>query len=146
MKVSAKGEYAYRAVFELTRHYLSAAEKVIQLDTIARHQHIPRKYLVQILLQLKKAGLVGTVRGVKGGYFLKKPPAEITLGQVLELIDGPPVPVSHATTGTGETDPLQRVLNPVFENIRRSIRQELSLNYEDIYRQSLQNQSGMYYI
>ena len=148
MKISAKGEYAYRAVFELAEFYLQSADSVVQLERIASQQAIPKKYLVQILLQLKRSGLVGTLRGVKGGYFLRKPPSQITLGEVLELIDGPFVPVSRASTESESTeDPLTQVVQPIFDEVRDAIRDILyNITFEEICRRARQPREQMYYI
>jgi len=149
MKVSAKGEYAYRAVYELACNHGDAGETVIQLEQIARNQGIPKKYLVQILLQLKRAGLVGTLRGVKGGYFLRKPPSQITLGEVLELIEGPFVPVSRGGGGQGErtNDVLLGVIGPVLDEVRSMIHEILyDLSFEEICRRAQLPKEQMYYI
>jgi len=148
MKISAKGEYAYRAVFELARHYLQAPEAVVQLDQIAERQKIPKKYLVQILLQLKRSGLVGTVRGVKGGYYLRKPPSRITLGEVLELVDGPFVPLSCVERGKGcAMDEAHCVFKPIFEEVRSSVRKIVyGVSFEDLCRRAEKPSERMYYI
>lgn len=148
MKLSAKGEYAYRAVFELAEFYLQSADAVVQLERIATLQSIPKKYLVQILLQLKRSGLVGTLRGVKGGYFLRKPPSQITLGEVLELIDGPFVPVNRAMNeNEPPEDPLTRVVQPIFDEVRNAIRTILyGITFEEICRRTRQPRDQMYYI
>ncbi len=148
MRISAKGEYAYRAVYELSRHYLKNPDTVVQLDQIAGQQGIPSKYLVQILLQLKRAGLIGTQRGVRGGYFLRKPPSQITLGEILELIDGPFVRISQAASEPeGVRDNLSHVFNPIFEEARSAIRNILyAITFEEICRRADTPREQMYYI
>jgi Rrf2 family protein len=87
MNISARCEYACRAVVELARR--EHAEEPVTAQTIAEHRSIPEKYLVHILLQLKRAGLVRSVRGAQGGYLLAKPADTVTLLDVIEAIDGP---------------------------------------------------------
>lgn len=87
MKISAKCDYACRALLELTLQH--ETKKPVQINWIAQRQDIPLKYLVQILNQLKRAGLVISERGRRGGYFLGRSPDEITLGEVVKSIEGP---------------------------------------------------------
>jgi Rrf2 family cysteine metabolism transcriptional repressor len=85
MKVSAKTEYACIAMLELAAQYDST--EPVRIRRIAERHDVPPRFLVQILLQLKGAGLVASVRGAAGGYHLVRPPQEISLGQVMEVIE-----------------------------------------------------------
>ena len=86
MKLSVKSEYAARAVLELARAHPGG--EVVRVEDLARLHGIPPNYLVQILIALKARGLVKSVRGKAGGYLLARPPAQITLGDVLRCIHG----------------------------------------------------------
>jgi Rrf2 family cysteine metabolism transcriptional repressor len=86
MRVSAKTEYACIAMLELAAQY--GSNEPVRIRKIAERHDVPPRFLVQILLQLKGAGLVASVRGAAGGYNLIKPPQEISLGQVMEVIEG----------------------------------------------------------
>ncbi|SLM50036.1 putative HTH-type transcriptional regulator, rrf2 family [Nitrospira japonica] len=90
MKLSKKSEYGLRALLELT---LANGSKTLQRHEIADRQGIPVEFLEQILLALKRAGLLSSRRGVRGGYVLIKPPSQITLGQVIRILDGPLAPI-----------------------------------------------------
>jgi len=90
MKFSKKSEYALRALLELS---LVHGTKTLQRQDIASRQHIPLEFLEQILLPLKRAGLVSSRRGVNGGYRLIKRPKHITLGHVIRILDGPLAPI-----------------------------------------------------
>jgi Rrf2 family protein len=90
MKLSKKSEYALRALLELT---MAHGTTTLQRQEIAARQHIPVEFLEQILLALKRAGLLSSRRGMKGGYGLIKSPNEITLGQVIRILDGPLAPI-----------------------------------------------------
>ncbi|MGH7207974.1 MAG: RrF2 family transcriptional regulator [Nitrospiraceae bacterium] len=90
MKFSKKSEYALRALIELTGQY---GQPPLQRHEIAKRQQIPIEFLEQILLTLKNAGLLGSRRGVTGGYSLIKPPQDVTLGQVIRILDGPLAPI-----------------------------------------------------
>ncbi len=85
MRISAKAEYACVAVLELAASYREP--QPVRIKTIAEAQGIPPRFLVQILLQLKTAGLVTSVRGASGGYQLARPPEQVTLGDVINAID-----------------------------------------------------------
>jgi Rrf2 family protein len=86
VKLSVKSDYAARAVLGLARAH--PAGKPVRVESLAGGQGIPPKYLTQILIELKGAGLVRSVRGAEGGYLLARPPAEITLGDVLRAVHG----------------------------------------------------------
>ncbi len=82
MKISAKIDYACRALLELSLHWPSKGP--LSIHAISQKQHIPIKFLVQILLNLKQFGFVESTRGKKGGYILGKPPGQITLREVVQ--------------------------------------------------------------
>lgn len=91
MKISKKGEYALRAIIYLA---LKSQDGPVQIREISEKEKIPEKFLEQILLELKKAGILQSKRGAGGGYGLIKPPKEINLAQVIRIIDGPLAPLS----------------------------------------------------
>ncbi|WP_455242419.1 RrF2 family transcriptional regulator, partial [Petrachloros mirabilis] len=91
MKLSKKSEYGLRALLELTEAH---GDTTLQRQEIASRQRIPLEFLEQILLALKRAGLLSSRRGVNGGYRLIKPPDQITLGQVIRILDGPLAPIA----------------------------------------------------
>jgi Rrf2 family protein len=86
MKISAKTEYACVAMLELAFQYDSG--EPVRIREIAERHGVPPRFLVQILLQLKGAGLVASVRGAAGGYRLLATPDQISLGRIMEVIDG----------------------------------------------------------
>jgi Rrf2 family protein len=90
MKISKKGEYAMRAMSDLALHM---GDEYVRIVDISRRQRIPEKFLEQILLQLRNAGLLESKRGVGGGYKLAKPPERVTLADLLRIVDGPLAPV-----------------------------------------------------
>jgi Rrf2 family protein len=81
-----KSDYAARAVLGLAQAYPSA--KPVRVESLAEGQGIPPKYLTRILIELKSGRIVKSVRGAEGGYLLARPPAEITLGDVLRAVHG----------------------------------------------------------
>src|SRR5271156_5182345 len=89
MKVSQKGLYALQAMMVLTRRY---AQGAIRIRDIAYEENLPEKFLELILLELKNARIVESVRGANGGYCLRRAPSEIRLSEIIRLIDGPLAP------------------------------------------------------
>src|SRR2546425_3244233 len=86
MKLSTKGEYGLLAIVDLALH---SNQGPVQSFQIADRQHIPKQYLDQLMLILKKAGLVESSRGRQGGYQLAKPPSEISLLDIVTALEGP---------------------------------------------------------
>ena len=119
MRVSAKVDYALRAGAELAA---VAGRGAVKGDRIAQAQAIPFKFLENILLDLKHAGLVQSQRGAEGGYWLARPPEEITLADVIRAVEGPianvrgqrPEQVEYA----GAAEPLREVWIAVRGNLR----------------------------
>jgi Rrf2 family protein len=93
MRLSKKGEYAVRALVEIGFESHLRPNSLIQISTVAERTNIPEKFLEQILLALRNGGVLKSKRGVEGGYTLAKPAAEISLGEVVRLLDGPLAPI-----------------------------------------------------
>lgn len=91
MKLSKRGEYGIKALIDLASRDPALGAATVR--EIAAHQKIPVRFLEQIMLALKNAGVLRSRPGVGGGYALAKPPDQITLGQVVRLLDGPLAPI-----------------------------------------------------
>jgi len=117
MKISQKGLYALQALMMLARRYDQGA---IRIRDIAYEENLPEKFLELILLELKNARLLESVRGAKGGYRLRRPPSEIRLSEVIRLVDGPLAPFGDADQLREliDTDPDHRALYQVFLDVR----------------------------
>jgi Rrf2 family protein len=98
MRLSAKTEYACLAMLQLAEEF--ARGEPLQIRRIADLHGIPSRFLVQILLQLKGAGLVASTRGASGGYRLARSPGEITLAEVIEVMEGDARPETNAAKNT----------------------------------------------
>jgi len=90
MRVSKKTDYALRALFTLVDHYGGAP---IPIRELARRNDIPKRFLEQIMLDLKTQGWVNSMAGLRGGYVLSKSPAKITMGEVVRHFDGILAPI-----------------------------------------------------
>lgn len=119
LKVSSKGEYALRALLVLGQHQ----GKVLPISEIAEKTLVTAKYLEQILYQLKKLGYVDSKRGVQGGYFLFKSPAEIHIGEIIRQLEGPLSPMSCTSVTAYEPCPLEAgcQLKPLWALVRDTI-------------------------
>ena len=119
MRVSAKTDYAIRAALELAA---APDEKPVKGERFATAQAIPLRFLENILIQLRHAGLVESRRGAEGGYRLARPAGEVTLADVIRAIDGPLAGVSGArpeTLGfTGVDEPMREVWIAVRASLR----------------------------
>jgi Rrf2 family transcriptional regulator, cysteine metabolism repressor len=104
MSVSQKCQYGVRALLELARHY---GRPPISSGEIAAKQAVPPRFLENILNELKNAGMVEARRGVQGGFLLACRPEELTVGQVIRLIDGPLDPVRCLQDASKDCCPLR---------------------------------------
>jgi Rrf2 family transcriptional regulator, cysteine metabolism repressor len=140
MRITAKGEYATQAVLHLAMQY----PEVVAIHDIAERHHIPLKYLEQILLELKRGGILDSRRGVHGGYTLARRPAEISVGEVLRLMDGAFAESSctHAETrlgsvcAEGPTCGLKQVWQDVQQSVERIL---FATSFEEVKKRT---QSG----
>ena len=119
MKISQKGLYALQAMMMLARRYNQGA---IRIRDIAYEEDLPEKFLELILLELKNARLVESVRGAKGGYQLRRGPSEIRLSDIIRLIDGPLAPFGDAEQLRSliDRDTEHRTLYQVFLDVRNA--------------------------
>jgi Rrf2 family transcriptional regulator, iron-sulfur cluster assembly transcription factor len=100
MRISRKAEYALRALLLLGR---DNPDKVHQIQELSEAGRIPVKFLEQILLSLRNHGILSSKRGVGGGYTLKRRPSEMTVLEIIELMDGPIAPLPCAYDKSSET-------------------------------------------
>ncbi|NBU64137.1 MAG: Rrf2 family transcriptional regulator [Chloroflexia bacterium] len=123
MRLSKRGEYGLRAMI-----LLASAPKqtpMMQLKGIAATEHIPIKFLEQIMLALKNAGLLHSKMGIGGGYYLAKPAQDITLGKIVRILDGPLAPIGCVSQMAYEPcncpDEATCQLRAVMGNVRNAI-------------------------
>ena len=142
MIVSAKTEYACIAVLSLaTRH---DSGEPVRIREIADANGIPSRFLVQILLQLKGAGIVQSTRGASGGYQLARDPAEITLGDVMGAVDGQAAEIS---SNAATPSPASRALLSAWKKIAAVEREMLGeVTFADLAASLKGQMEGMYYI
>ncbi len=124
MKLTSRSEYALLALIHLARH---EDQGYISVDTIAQAQGIPPKFLEQILLALKRAHYLRSLKGQHGGYCLAKPAASISLAEIIRLFDGALAPTESVSLNFYEPTPIEKEqhLVSVFKEIRDFISNKL---------------------
>ena len=147
MRLSAKTEYASIAVLELARNW--GSEEPVRIRSICAAHRVPSRFLVQILLQLKGAGIVTSTRGASGGYQLARPPAEITLDDVFRVMEGPDELITAITTdlaGAGQSRSVA-VLLDAWRHVATAETEALqAVTFAELVERSRATVESMYYI
>ena len=142
MHISARTEYACIAVLELAFSY--GTGEPVQLRRIAAAHGIPSRFLVQILLQLKNAGVVTSTRGAAGGYRLARSPMELTVWDVMQVIDGREAPLTgSALSRSDASDALYDTWQTAADRQREVLQ---STSFADLADQVHESARDMYYI
>lgn len=138
MRISARCDYACKALLELSLHWPN--EDPIQIHAISERQQIPIRYLVQILIQLKRLGFVKSARGKEGGYNLSLPPSQITLGVVMRQMGGPLLPVADTAAKNGS------VFKTIWKEVEGAMSKVLDkVTFEDIVNKARGAESAINY-
>ena len=137
MKLSTKGRYGVAAMYDLALHY---GQGPISLKSVAIRQGISEHYLEQLMGTLRKSGYVKSVRGAQGGYALTKEPAQISVGDIIKIMEGPIAPVDCLLTDAIDNEYCQRasicVTRGVWAKVRDSINGVLdSISLADLCRE-----------
>lgn len=152
MRISSRGEYGVRAMFDLAQRF---GEGPIPLKSVAERQEISEHYLEQLMGALRKAGLVSSVRGAQGGYELAHDPGRITIGDVIRALEGPVLTV-HGTErerdrARADQTPEQAALASVWRRLAQKVNEILdSVSLADLCdeaaRLKARDDSFMYHI
>jgi len=139
VKLSVKSDYAMRAVFGLARQYHTRAAQTV--DQLGTEQSVPPNYLVQILIELKAQQIVRSVRGKQGGYLLARPPASISMGDVLRCIHGEVFDSSALQDANCPPE-----LRAVWKRLQKAVSTEAdAINFQQLVEEAAEKQK-MYYI
>ena len=145
MRISHKTEYACVAMLELAASH--ADPHPVRIKSIAEAQGIDPRFLVQILLQLKTAGLVASVRGAAGGYRLARPPEAITLAQIIKAVADPKVESRSALSASERLTAAAEVLLDVWQEVQAQEQQLLEqLTLAELLRRAQSNNALIYQI
>ncbi len=121
MQISAKSDYAVRAMLELAMH----GPELVKADLLISHQGLPRKFVEAILAELRRANLVRSQRGAEGGYALARPPSKIALGAIIRAVDGPLAEVRGMRPNETAYEGAAQHLPEVWVAVRASLRKVL---------------------
>jgi Rrf2 family protein len=146
MRISSKGEYGLRALFDLAQRYGAGP---VQSHDIHERQGIDENYLNQILISLRKAGLIESVRGPQGGHRLARPPAQITLLEVVVALEGPLLPADSGREISDAVEPIDLdIIRDIWSGARDALEQYLGrLTLEDLTQRKRRRVGEvMYYI
>ena len=127
MRISAKIDYACRALLELSLHWPN--KKPLQINVIAVNQQIPMKFLTQILLQLKQNGYVQSVRGKKGGYLLAKSPQKIRFNKLIDHLGGVGLSDAENKTNSNSDHTMDLIWNEIDQVVQKAMEE---INFESI--------------
>ena len=144
MRISMRADYGARAILDLAQRY---GNGLAQTADIAARQQIPESYLEQLLTSVRKAGLIRSVRGPAGGHELARAPADVSLGDVLDALEGVSSPTSRMDEGTYSVSNafvLQDVWSDLMENYRRAVH---AITIAELLERSAERESrSMYHI
>ena len=146
MRISSKGEYGMRALLDLALHY---SDTPIQSHDIHLRQGVDENYLNQILIQLRRAGLIESIRGPQGGHRLARPPAQISLLEAIMALEGPLLPSESCRDNPSTVDALDGlIVHSVWSSMRRVLESHLeSVSLDDLVLAKRQKSGdSMYYI
>lgn len=131
MRITYKGDYSLKAILYLAANY---SKDAVTIHEIAEHIDAPVKFLEQVLLELKRGGFVESKRGKIGGYFLARPPAEITVGDVIRFVDAPVEPISCVKEGYSDCSDMHKCLfRKIWQDVAKATSDIIdNVNFEDL--------------
>lgn len=147
MQITYKGDYSLKTILYLATQY---NKNVVTIHELAKKLDIPVKFLEQILLELKRGGFVASKRGIKGGYYLIKPPRDIKVGDVVRFVDGPIEPIACANTSKAYRG-CRDINKCVFRNMWIKVAESVSnvvdkVNFEELRSKYRDTEGFNYYI
>ncbi len=138
MKLTKRGHYSVKALLDLS---LQATGTLASVSAIAQRQNLPAPYLEKLLIELRRAALVESVRGVQGGYRLAKPAAEISLGEILAAVGETVMPLPHYRPDAGQAE--DWVTFSLWRRLHEKLKEALyNISLEDLYYDARSWQAG----
>lgn len=145
MRLSSRAEYGVRALLVLARRY---GQDQIQSSDIAAEAGVPEAYLNQLLITLRRGGLIKSTRGPQGGHALTRPPSMVTLADAIEVLEGPISPMECVDAGVSDACPMSAtcVLLPVWTRVRDATLAILSeVTLEDLLEEEARHRGEIMY-
>ena len=146
MRISSKGDYGLRALFDLAQR---VGEGPVQSEQIAARQGIPPHYLNQLLITLRRSGLIESVRGPQGGHMLARPPEQISLLDILTALEGPLLPEEPARDQSApHSREDQAIVDGIWRELRVAVEQQCAaITLDDLLQRKGRHAADpMYYI
>ncbi len=138
MKLTKRGHYSVKALLDLS---LQTTGTLASVSAIAQRQNLPAPYLEKLLIELRRAALVESVRGVQGGYRLAKPAAEISLGEILAAVGETVMPLPHYRPDAGQAE--DWVTFSLWRRLHEKLKEALyNISLEDLYYDARSWQAG----
>jgi len=129
MKLTTRGHYSVKALLDLS---LQPGNRPASVKAIAQRQDLPAPYLEKLLIELRRAGLVASIRGVQGGYQLARPPAQISLGQILDAVGEGMEPLMHHKPDGSQAE--DWVTHTLWNRLHQKVKEALyGISLEDLY-------------
>lgn len=129
MKLTTRGHYSVKALLDLS---LQPRHQPASVKAIAQRQDLPAPYLEKLLIEMRRAGLVESIRGAQGGYRLARPPGQISLGQILESVGESVDPLPHHSPEAEQAE--DWVTHTVWQRLHEKMKEALySISLEDLY-------------
>jgi Rrf2 family transcriptional regulator, cysteine metabolism repressor len=135
VRISSKGDYGLRALFDLAQHF---GHGPVQSEAIAQRQGIPVNYLNQLLITMRRAGLISSTRGPQGGHELAQPPSRIRLIEVLQVLEGPLLVQEAGRDNGSQAVDDRAVIDEFWQELRAALIARLSdVTLEDLLQRKL---------
>ncbi len=133
MKITHKGDYALKAILDLSLHH---HEGLVTIQTLAKRIDAPAKFLEQVLLELKRGGFIKSYRGKVGGYQLSRPAKDISVGDVVRFIDGPLEPIACVNQSYTNCKDLHHcVFRPIWKKVSKTTSEIVdNITFEDLVK------------
>ncbi len=129
LKLTTRGQYSVKALLDLR---LQASQAPVSVKAIAKRQDLPAPYLEKLLIELRRAGIVQSMRGAQGGYCLARPPEQISLGQILEAVGESISPILAQQPDASQTE--DWVTFSLWKRLNLKLKETLqSISLEDLY-------------
>lgn len=135
MKLTTKGQYAIQAMIDIATHN-TRSKNPLSLREISKHQNIPLPFLEQIAIQLRRAGLITSIRGSSGGYILARDKKQISLADIMQAVEGQ---INVAPNTSNEFEVTEKLWKKLNQNIFTILK---SITLEDLYYDSISYQAS----
>lgn len=141
MKLTTKGHYAVKALLDLSLH---PPHQPISVNSIAHRQNLPAPYLEKILITIRRAGLIKSIRGVQGGYMLAHPPSAISIGAILTAVGDKIEPLNSIEVEKNSNSPADWVTVSLWQKLNQKLKDAIfEISLADLYYDARSRQASL---